>query len=150
MLNKSCLVALLLASLTPALHAQYGRPALTKGIEFQQKLDFPVPLDLVFHDESGATIPLRQYFGDKPVVLSLVYFRCPRLCPMTLRETVTRLGRISLQPGRDYEVVVVSFDPTDTPADAAQQKAAYAKQFRGTGFNSGFHFLTGTEASVSR
>lgn len=132
------------------LNAQYGRPAITKGVNLEQKLNAPVPLDLMFHDETGQSVPLRSYFGEKPVVLSLVYFKCPSLCPMSLRETVGSLRRVALEPGRDYNVVVVSFDPSDTPAAAAEKKASYAKQFSKPGFAEGWHFLTGTEDSISR
>jgi protein SCO1/2 len=130
--------------------AQYARPAITKGIKIEQKLNAPVPLDLNFHDETGQTVPLRAYFGDKPVVLSLVYFKCPSLCPMSLHETVTSLKRVPLQAGIDYNVVVVSFDPSDTPEAAAEKKAQYAKEFQRPGFNSGWHFLTGTQEAVSK
>jgi len=134
----------------PFLMAQYARPAITKGVNFEQKLNAPVPLDLVFHDETGQLVPLRSYFGEKPVVLSLVYFSCPSLCPMSMHETVMTLRRVSLEPGRDYNVLIVSFDPSDTPAKAAEKKAYYAKEFNRAGFNSGFHFLTGTQNAVSR
>lgn len=133
----------------PFLAAQYPRPTITNGVDIQQKLNAPVPLDLIFHDESGQTVPLRTYFGDKPVVLSMVYFTCPSLCPMSLHETVTSLRRVALEPGRDYSVVVVSFDPSDTPALAAQKKAAYQKEFGRASFNDGWHFLTGAQNSIS-
>jgi protein SCO1/2 len=143
-------VLLLLAASAGTVSAQYGRPAIAKGVTIEQKLNAPVPLDLNFHDESGQTVPLRAYFGEKPVVLSLVYFKCPSLCPMSLHETVTSLKRVPLQAGIDYNVVVVSFDPSDTPAEAAEKKARYAKEFQRPGFNSGWHFLTGTQEAVSR
>ena len=132
------------------MQAQYARPAITRGVKIEQKLNAPVPLELVFHDEAGQPVPLRTYFGDKPVLLSLVYFTCSSLCPMSLHETVTSLRRVSLEPGRDYNVVVVSFDPKDTPALAAQKKAEYAKEFGRAGFNSGWHFLTGSQDAISR
>ncbi len=149
--SKTLSIAWTLLATAAVAGAQYARPAITKGITIQQKLNAPVPLDLIFHDEAGRTVPLRTYFGDKPVVLSLVYFKCPSLCPMSLHETVSSLKKISLEPGRDYNVVVVSFDPSDTPPMAAEKKAMYAKEF-GTkpGFDSGWHFLTGTQDSVSR
>lgn len=144
----SASAVLLSASL---LEAQYTRPNITKGVTLEQKLNAPVPLDLVFHDESGQMVPLRTYFGEKPVVLSLVYFKCPSLCPMSLHETVTSLHRVSLEPGRDYEVVVVSFDPADTPAAGAQKKAEYAKEWGSrAGYSNGWHFLTGSQDSISR
>ena len=135
----------------PALaSAQYGRPTVTKGVKLEQRLNSPLPLDLVFHDETGQTVPLRSYFGDKPVVLELVYFKCPSLCPMSMHETVMSLRRASLEPGRDYNVVVVSFDPSDTPATAAEKKAYYAKEFGKPGFDSGWHFLTGSQDAISK
>jgi len=141
--------ALLLVS-APFMGAQYARPGLTKGIEIKQKLDTPVPLDLIFHDETGRSVPLRTYFGEKPVLLSLVYFKCPSLCPMSLRETVTSLRRVPLETGIDYNVVVVSFDPSDTPAAASEEKAEYGKMFGRAGFNSSWHFLTGSQDSISK
>ncbi|MBV8708512.1 MAG: SCO family protein [Acidobacteriaceae bacterium] len=132
------------------LQAQYARPQITRGVTIEQNLNSPVPLDLLFHDETGQTVPLRTYFGEKPVIFSLVYFKCPSLCPMSLRETVTSLRRMPLQVGLDYNVVVVSFDPSDTPAAALEKKNEYAKMFGRAGFNSGWHFLTGSQDSISR
>src|SRR4051812_4891828 len=132
------------------LQAQYTRPQITRGVTIEQNLNSPVPLDLLFHDEAGQTVPLRTYFGEKPVVLSLVYFNCPSLCPMSLRETVTSLRRVPMQTGIDYDVVVVSFDPSDTPAAAREKKAEYAKMFGRAGFNTGWHFLTGSQDSISK
>ncbi len=150
MRSKLFVIAAVVTASAPFLQAQYARPTITRGVTIAQKLNAPVPLDLVFHDETGQTVPLRTYFGEKPVVLSLVYFKCPSLCPMSLHETVTSLRRVALEPGRDYNVVVVSFDPADTPAMAAQKKAFYAKEFGRAGFDSGWHFLTGTQDAISR
>jgi len=149
MRSKLAITAALLASATLAF-GQYARPKVAKGVNLEQKLNSPVPLDLVFHDESGQSVPLRTYFGEKPVVLSLVYFKCPSLCPMSLRETVTSLRRVPMQTGIDYDVVVVSFDPSDTPAAAREKKAEYAKMFGRAGFNTGWHFLTGSQDSISK
>ncbi len=150
MRSNILLLAVLASAGVSAVSGQYARPVITKGVAIQQKLNAPVPLDLVFRDEAGQTVPLRTYFGEKPVVISLVYFKCPSLCPMSLRETVGSLRRLALEPGRDYNVVVVSFDPTDTPVEAAEKKAYYRKQFGRPGFDSGWHFLTGSRDSVSR
>jgi len=150
MCSRLSVTVAMLALSASCLSAQYARPAITKGVNLQQKLNAPVPLDLVFHDEAGQSVPLRSYFGEKPVVLSLVYFKCPSLCPMSLHETVGSLRRVALEPGRDYNVLVVSFDPADTPAEATEKKAFYAKQYSKPGFESGWHFLTGTPDSISR
>jgi protein SCO1/2 len=142
-------LCLTLAS-TAMLRAQYARPTLTKGVTIEQKLNAQVPLDLLFHDEANQLVPLRTYFGDKPVILSLVYFKCTSLCPMSLHETVNGLGRVALQPGRDYDVVVLSFDPADTPTAAAAAKAEYKSQFKRAGYDAGFHFLTGDQQAISK
>jgi len=149
-MRSRILVIALAATAVPMLIGQYARPAITKGVNLQQKLNAPVPLDLVFHDENGQTVPLRTYFGDKPVILSPVYFKCPSLCPMSIRETVLGLRRLSLQPGLDYNVVVVSFDPEDTPQIAAEKKAEYEKMFNRANFNSGWHFLTGSNDQIEK
>jgi protein SCO1 len=109
-----------------------------------------VPLDTVFRDEANQAVPLRTYFGDKPVVLALVYYKCPSLCNLTLTEMASALGRVMLEPGRDYETVVVSIDPSETPALAAEKKSNYAKVFRRAGFDGGWHFLTGSQDSITR
>ncbi len=149
MRNKLSLIFLAAAS-TSLLTGQYGRPTITKGVDLKQKLNAPVPLDLVFHDEAGQTVALRSYFGDKPVILSPVYFTCPSLCPMSLRETVMGLKRLPLQAGLDYEVVVISFDPSDTPQTATEKKAEYGKMFGRAGYNSGWHFLTGSKDQIEK
>lgn len=130
--------------------AQYARPAITRGVDIQQKLNSQIPLDLVFKDETGQTVPLRTYFGDKPVILSLVYFRCRSVCPMSMRETTLSLNRLPLKPGTDYNVLVVSFDPSDTPAMAADKKAEVAVDFHKAGFGDGFHFLTGSKDAIDK
>ncbi len=139
-----------LASASVMTGQQDNRPVLARGVGIKQKLNSPVPLDLVFRDEANRAVPLRTYFGDKPVVFSLVYYKCPNLCNLTLTEMVHSLHRLSFEPGRDYNVVVVSFDPSETPLLAAEKKSNYAKEFGRPSFNSGWHFLTGTQDSISR
>src|ERR1700685_291683 len=140
---------LLLAS-AGFLAAQFVRPNITNGVSFDQRLNAPIPLDIVFRDEANQAVPLRAYFGDKPVVLALVYYKCPNLCNLTLTEMASSLGRVSLQPGSDYNVVAVSIDPSETPVLAAEKKSSFAKVFKRAGFDSGWHFLTGSQASISR
>lgn len=151
-MDKSRLVAVALMAVlnAPLMRAQFSRPAVTKGVSIEQKLNAPVPLDLVFRDENNRVVPLRTYFGERPVVLALVYFHCPSLCDMTLNELTGSLSRVPFTPGKDYETVVVSFDPADTPQVAAEKKLNYSKLFTHAGFNQGFHFLTGTQDSISK
>ena len=131
--------------------AQYARPALARGVDLKQNLNAQIPLDLVFKDESGQALPLRTYFSNnKPVLLSLVYFKCASVCPMSMAETTRSLSHLPLKPGTDYNVLVVSFDPQDTPAAAADQKLKYSKEFHQAGFGAGFHFLTGSQDAIGK
>jgi protein SCO1 len=142
-----CLAAVVFSGLAGA---QYSRPRITAGVGLDQKLNAPVPLDLTFRDEANQLVPLRTYFGERPVVLELMYFSCTSLCPMSVHESVVSLSRVALEPGRDYDVVVASIDPADTPAIAAQKKSEYAKQFGRSSFNNGWHFLTGSQDSITK
>ena len=127
--------------------AQNPRPRFD-GIGIDQKLNAQVPLDTAFHDESGESVPLRAYFGQKPVLLAPVYFRCPMLCSQVLSGVVAGLRPLSIKPGRDFEIVAISFDPTDTPAAAAQKRAQYSHSYSSRDGTAGWHFLTGSEASI--
>lgn len=107
----------------------------------------PLGLDLV--DEQGRTVPLGHFFTGKPVLLVLEYLRCTSLCGLTLEKLVAALEGLPLRAGRDFEVVAISIDPRDTPADAAEAKAKYLSGSRHTGTD-GWHFLTGPEPVLLR
>src|SRR5438552_1597803 len=104
--------------------AANGQPATKLDIGIDQKLQAPLPLDLMFRAEHGETVQLGQYFGARPVVLVLAYYRCPRLCNVSLNNLAASLSEIDYQAGRDYDVVIVSIDPRETPELAAAKKAA--------------------------
>jgi protein SCO1 len=124
-------------------------PAGLQGVSIAQKLNQQVPLNLVFRDEFGRSRPLSTYFsGHKPVLLALVYYHCPMLCTLILNGVVSSLKAVSFNPGRDFEVVVVSFDPRDTPETAAQKRAEYLRRYRRPGTDNGWHFLTGSQPSI--
>src|SRR5579862_277451 len=124
-------------------------PAALQGVTVDQKLNQPVPLDLVFRDEFGRSVPLSTYFsGHKPVILAPVYYTCPMLCNMVLNGVASTLKAISLDPGKDFEIVAVSFDPRDTPEVAAAKKASYLRRYHREGTDNGWHFLTGDETSI--
>jgi protein SCO1/2 len=125
-------------------------PAALEGVTIEQNLNHQAPLDLQFRDEFGRSLPLSTYFsGNKPVILALVYYTCPMLCNMVLNGLESSLRPITLDPGKDFEVVAVSFDPRDTPEIAAAKKASYLRRFRRPGADNGWHFLTGDEASIT-
>ena len=133
--------------------APSGLPKALDNVGIDQKLDEQLPLDLVFKDENGANVKLGDFFGKKPVVLSLVYYQCPMLCNQVLNGMVTAFKVMNFKPGQEFEVVTVSFDPRETPALAAAKKNTYVNYLpedRRSGAASGWHFLTGDEASIKR
>jgi protein SCO1/2 len=149
---------LLTAAAAPSLHAQAvpsdtgipaaSMPAPLRGVDFRPELDAQMPLDLPFRDETGRQVKLGDYFGQKPVVLAFVYFTCPMLCDQVQQGVVGTLRMLSFNPGRDYDVVFISFDARDTADKAAQKKAALMSHFRRPDTVSGWHFLTGSQESI--
>jgi protein SCO1/2 len=118
-------------------------------VGFDQKLGDAIPLDLVFRDEAGQNVRLAQYFGKRPVVLSLVYFNCPMLCGMTIDGLVRSVRALRFDVGVDYEILSVSFDPRETPEMASAKKGPVMRQYGRKGGAEGWHFLTGDAASVA-
>ncbi|MGA7524351.1 MAG: SCO family protein [Acidobacteriaceae bacterium] len=145
----------------PAAHAQSqwfgfkkpGRPAdqqplILKKMSIQQKLNAQLPLNLPFVDSTGKAVHLGDYFGKRPVILSLVYYKCKILCPEEIDGLVGALEMLQLQPGRDFDVVFVSIDARETPEIAASEKAFYMKRYGRPQDNGGWHFLTGKEPAI--
>ncbi len=128
--------------------AASAMPAALQDVGFSPPLNGPMPLDLFFRDETGRSVRLREYFGQKPVVLAFVYYRCPMLCDQVEQGVVGVLRMLSFNPGRDYEVVFVSFDSRETPEMAAEKKKKALAHFRRPEADSGWHFLTGSRESV--
>jgi protein SCO1/2 len=121
-------------------------PAALQGVGIDQKLEQQVPLDLTFRDEAGRDVPLSSFFhSQKPVILAPVYYRCPMLCTQILSGLESALRVVSLNPGRDFEVVAVSFDPKDTSEIAAAKKQMYLKRYNRPNTANGWHFLTADE-----
>jgi protein SCO1/2 len=140
----ACAVALLASGAT----AQ-TRDVL-REIGFDQRLGAALPLDAVFRDETGRAVRLGRYFGSRPVVLSLVYYDCPMLCTLSLNGLVSALDVLPFAPGREFELVTVSFAPAETPALAAAKKAAYLRRYQRAGAAEGWHFLTGEVEDIRR
>ena len=131
-------------------HAHAASPAQLKSVGFDQRLDEQVPLDLVFSDETGKSVKLGDYFGHKPVILVLAYYRCPMLCTLVLNGLVQGMRDMPFTAGRDYRVVTVSFDPRETPALAAAKKKNYVGRYGRPGAAEAWHFLTGKAESIRR
>jgi protein SCO1 len=126
------------------------RPDLLKNVGIDQKLNDAVPLDLTFRDETGQTVALRQYFGEKPVVLSLVYYNCPMLCTQVLNGLTRSLKTVSMDMGKQYEVISVSIDPSERPVLAEAKHAMYTGIYGRPGAAEGWHFLTGDEPQIKQ
>lgn len=123
-------------------------PPFLQNVGFEPQLSAQLPLDLAFRDEAGRSILLRDYFGQKPVLLAFVYYGCPMLCSQVEQGVVGTLRMLSFNPGRDYEVVFVSFDPRETPDMAAKKKETAMYHFHRPETASGWHFLTGSKESI--
>jgi len=128
--------------------ASQNMPAVLRNVGFEPQLNSRLPLDLAFRDETGRNVQFRDYFNQRPVVLALVYYGCPMLCDQVEQGVVGTLRMLSFNPGRDYEVVFVSFDPRETPEMAAQKKEVAMTHFRRPETAGGWHFLTGSKESV--
>jgi protein SCO1 len=123
-------------------------PTVLKQVGVSQHLNQPLPLNAEFVDETGKTVHLGDYFGTHPALLSLVYFNCSMLCSEELDGVTSSLEMVKLNPGQDFNVLVISIDPTDTPQMAAQKKAFYLKRYGRPETASGWHFLTGQKPAI--
>jgi protein SCO1/2 len=124
------------------------QPAILQKVGIDQNLGTQVPLDLIFHDEDNRQVRLGNYFQRRPVVLVLVYYECPMLCTMVLNDLLRSIRSMSETVGKDFDIVTVSFDPRDTPHVASKKKKNYLAQYNRPGAESGWHFLTGDQASI--
>jgi protein SCO1 len=118
------------------------------AIGFDQRLDAPVPLDLTFLDERGQPVQLRHYFDGKPVILSMGYYDCPNLCPLTRRGLLASLQQLSFTAGEEFRVLAISIDPEETPELAARTHAETVQAYSRPGGEAGWHFLTGDHDAI--
>ncbi|MDZ7309104.1 MAG: SCO family protein, partial [candidate division KSB1 bacterium] len=146
-------LGLLLAG-TPELCSQGlnagNQPEILKRIGIDQKLGDQVPLTLQFFDESGAQVPLQHYFGEKPAILALIYYNCPMLCNLVLNGLNRSLKAVSFDAGDQFNIIVVSFDPRETSALAAEKKKNYVRDYGRPGAERGWHFLTGDSLAIKQ
>jgi protein SCO1/2 len=150
-LTLCCVLLLLGAPVDPGSSSADAHelvPTIVKEVGFDQRLDAQIPLDLVFRDEAGRTVRLGNYIGQKPVILSLLYYGCTTVCPMILDGLVRSLTPLSFDIGNHFTILTVSIDPRDTPAAAASKKADYVRRYQRAGAADGWHFLTGDEAAI--
>ena len=134
----------------PVARAEDGLPGVLSEVGIDQRLNEQVPLDLPFRDEQGAEVRLGDYFGERPVILALAYYECPMLCTLVLNGLVKALKVLTFDPGREFEIVTVSIDPSETPALAAAKKATHLKEYDRPGAAAGWHFLTGDAPAIEQ
>jgi protein SCO1 len=127
-----------------------AKPGLLGKIGIDQRIGESIPLDLPYTDETGKQVTHGQYFGKRPVILALVYYECPMLCTQVLNGLVSGVGILNFEVGREFVVVAVSFNPKEGPGLAAQKKAAYLERYKRPQSAQGWHFLTGTQASIDQ
>jgi protein SCO1/2 len=137
------------ATVRPAA-AQPAAPSPFSRIGLDQKVGEQVPANLPFRDEQGRTVRLGSYFGQRPVLMALVYYNCPMLCTLTLNGLTRSLKGVTFDAGRDFQLVIVSIDPRETPAIAARSRLDALARYSRPGADAGFHFLTGSAASIAQ
>jgi protein SCO1 len=148
-LIAACTVLLSLIVVSSA-RSQGPTGDLLSKATFVQKLDQQIPLDLLFTDSSGRAVRLGDYFGSRPIILTLGYFNCPNLCDLVRQGLFRSLQQISFSAGKEFDVIAVSIDPKETPALSAPEKAEFAVVYARPGGADGLHFLTGAQDSIQR
>ena len=144
-------VLLIAAALAAAIQSFAQTAPDPPNIKIAQKLNSQIPLDLMFRDETGKVVRLRDYFNNgRPVLLNFVYFRCPMLCPMVLEGTTTSLTHLKFNIGKEFDVITVSIDPRDTVKRAAELKDKYIRHYGRLDSASGWHFLTAHETAIKK
>jgi len=159
MLASLAAAAAALLALAPGAAAQLAsdpmqssgvRPELLKQVGIDQKLNQTIPLNLAFRDENGQTVPLAQFFGQKPVILTLVYYNCPMLCTQVLNGVESGLKELQTDIGKQFEVVTVSIDPTESHVLAKVKQEMYVGMYGRPAAAQGWHFLTGDEPQIKQ
>ena len=126
-------------------------PEALEEVGITEHLDAKLPMDLEFRDEDGISVTLGSFFdGERPVILTLNYYRCPMLCGLMLNGLVDGLDQMEWTPGQEFEIVTVSINPLETPALAKEKKQNYIKRYGRPSAMSGWHFLTGNEPEIDR
>jgi protein SCO1 len=144
------LAALLVGLCLTSVSAQITQEQVAARAGLEQKLNTQVPLDAVFRDEHGQWVKLGRFFDSKPVILALAYYECPNLCTLVLNGILDSANELRFDAGKEYEIVVISFDARELPALAAAKKQTYVERYHRAGAAAGWHFLTGDKQNIHR
>ena len=134
----------------PVQKGPMGAPPILRDVGIDHHEGAAIPFDLPFVDEAGQPVRLAQYFGKRPIILALVYYRCPMLCTMVLNDVTRTMNSLSESAGKDFDVLTISFDPKETPELAAAKRTQYLRAYRRAGSEQGWHFLTGDGPAIAR
>jgi protein SCO1/2 len=143
-----CALATVLAALPVRAQQQETTPGILREVDISQNLNTQIPPGIAFRDENGKIVHLGDFLGTKPILLSLVYFECPALCTEVLNGELRTMDAISLDLGKDFDAVTVSFEPKDTPSLAKAKRDVYIGQYGRPGAAENWHFLTGDQSSI--
>lgn len=157
--TSAAMCFVLLATSAPGQVSSYGDkqvgensgdmlPTVLQKVGVEQHLNQQLPLNAQFVDDRGQTVRLGDYFGKHPAIVTLVYYNCPMLCSEELDGLAGALEMVKLTPGKDFDIVIISIDPSETPQIAAKKKAYYVKRYGRTETASGWHFLTGQQPAI--
>jgi len=125
----------------------YGDDKQVVGLD--EKLGAKLPLDLTFTDEDGRKILLKDII-DKPTVIDFVYYNCPGICTPLMNEVANVIDKIDMQPGKDYNIISISIDETETPEIAARKKLTIAEMVEKDVTGKAWRFLTGDNVSIRK
>ena len=124
-------------------------PTVLSKVQVTQHLNAQLPLDAPFVDDEGKPVTLAKYFdGKHPVLLTTVYYNCPMLCSEEMDGLTSALEMVHLVPGKDFQIVIISIDPTETPKLAAEKKAFYLRRYGHPETAAGWHYLTGQAPAI--
>jgi protein SCO1/2 len=142
-----------LPSMTSAMGEKGGetadtKPSVLNSVGVDQHLNTQLPLNLSFTDDAGKVVPLSSYFGKRPAILALVYYQCPMLCSEELNGLTSALEMVRYVPGKDFNIIVISIDPSEGTELAAAKKRSYLIRYGHPETANGWHFMTGTQASI--
>jgi protein SCO1/2 len=141
----AALCCALLAASARGQVSSYGDKQVLQQVGVTQRLNQMLPLDARFVDDTGKNVRLGDYFGKRPAILSLVYYNCPMLCSEEMDGIASALEMVRLTPGKDFEIILISIDPSETPEIAAKKKAFYLKRYGRPETANGWHYLTGKQ-----
>ncbi|HEY2930208.1 MAG TPA: SCO family protein [Acidobacteriota bacterium] len=141
---------ILIAVVSASLRAQTGLPPMLRQVGIQQRLGGQIPLDLRFRNERNEVVRIGDYFGERPVVLALVYYECPMLCTQVLNGLAGALRAVPMEPGEQFDILAISFNAKETAELAARKKETYLERYGRASAGKGWHFLTGDQEPIDR